>query len=122
MRTAVSRLADAERVVAPIELFFDVVYVFGRATVTPLAGARGSEAPSAQYIWAWPWDERDRTACLAWPEGSWAIRFTTRCSPGLGDESSIISGTPLRGRLVLSDPSPPSRKRFRPNAGRVIAW
>jgi low temperature requirement protein LtrA len=28
MRTAVSRVAGAERVVAPIELFFDVVYVF----------------------------------------------------------------------------------------------
>jgi hypothetical protein len=34
MRIAVSRSPNAERVVTPLELFFDLVYVFDRARTT----------------------------------------------------------------------------------------
>ena len=34
MRTVVSRAPDAERVVSPLELFFDLVYVFAIAQLS----------------------------------------------------------------------------------------
>ena len=43
MRIAVSRAPGAERVVTPLELFFDLVYVFALAQLSPTDGAGGTE-------------------------------------------------------------------------------